>query len=257
MSVPGLHVTTEGRVQTWTLDHPARRNAATPAALSWIAERCGELAGEIVVLRGAGDEAFCAGFDLTALAEQDGSGEALVDAPLIAATAAMRRADATFVAALSGYAIGAGVELACACDLRIAASGAWFQVPAARLGVVYHAEGLARIRAVFGEAGVARLLLLGRRVSVEDALGLGALVEVVPPERFEPALQALVADLLAAAPQSLRGNRTLLRALGEPRLPADVLLAHEHARTAAYASADHQEARAAVAQRRPPRFTGD
>ncbi|MBL4688525.1 MAG: enoyl-CoA hydratase/isomerase family protein, partial [Nannocystaceae bacterium] len=136
-------------VITWTLDAPARKNAVSPDALRYIQRRCAELSGAVVVLRGAGSESFCAGFDLAALGEAPtpATGEQdLPDAPLIAATRAMRDADATFIAAIEGYAIGAGVELACACDLRLAKQGAWFQVPAARLGVVYHAEGLARIR---------------------------------------------------------------------------------------------------------------
>ena len=257
----GLRAQAEGRVITWTLDAPARKNAVTPAALEYIRSSCEDLRDHTVVLRAAGAEAFCAGFDLTALAKAgpptaDATDDDLPDAPLIAATEAMRRADATFVAAVSGYAIGAGVELVCACDLRIATESVWFQVPAARLGVVYHADGLARIRAVFGEAGAAALLLLGRRLPASQARSAGALLDVVPADAFDDAVAEVVAALGKGAPQSIAGNRTLLRALSDAALSRQVREAHADARRRAYGSADHREARTAVAQGRRPKFTG-
>lgn len=258
----GLTAQAAGSVITWTLDAPARKNAINPAALAYIRSRCETLQGEVVVLRAAGSEAFCAGFDLTALARAgppsaDAGDDELPDATLIAATDAMRHANATFVAAVSGYAIGAGVELVCACDLRIASDNAWFQVPAARLGVVYHADGLARIRAVFGDAGAGALLLLGRRLPAAQAQRAGALLDVVPQPQLDEAVAQLVAALAKGAPQSIAGNRTLLRALSEATLPADVRQAHADARRRAYGSADHREARDAVAQGRHPEFTGE
>jgi enoyl-CoA hydratase/carnithine racemase len=258
---PGLRVAIEGEgVQTWWLCNEARRNAVTPEALRWIAARAPGLAGEIVVLRGSGGQAFCAGFDLTALtgaspgAVADGS--ELPDASLIAATAAMHRADATFVAALDGYAIGAGVELACACDLRLCVRGAFFAVPAAELGVVYHAAGLVAVREAFGPAGARRLLLLGERLSAEDARSAGALVRLSEPEAFEAELADVLARLRRSSPLSLRGNRDLLRRLDHGPLPSEALHEHEARRRAAYASEDHEEARKARREGRAPRFRG-
>lgn len=258
----GLREQADGRVITWTLDAPARKHAVNPAALEYIRTTCAGLRGHTVVLRAAGSEAFCAGFDLTALAnaeppKPDATDDDLIDAPLIAATEAMRRADATFVAAVNGYAIGAVVELVCACDLRIASEAAWFQVPAARLGVVYHADGLARIRAVFGEAGAAALLLLGRRLPAAQAHATGALLDVVPAARLDDAVAEIVAALGRGAPQSIAGNRTLLRALSDAALSPAARDAHADARRRAYGSADHREARAAVAEGRRPKFTGE
>ena len=265
---PGLRIAIgEHGVHTWWLCNEARRNAVSPAALWWIAARAPELAGEIVVLRGgppssspAAPKAFCAGFDLTALigsspATHSDASE-LPDASLIAATAAMHRADATFVAAVEGYAIGAGVELCCACDLRVCVRGAYFAVPAAELGVVYHATGLVSVRAAFGPAAARRLLLLGERLSAEEAFAAGALVRLCEPEAFEDALADVIERLRRAAPLSLRGNRDLLRRLdhGPPR--AETLDEHEARRRAAYASDDHQEARRARQAGRPPRFRG-
>lgn len=252
---PGLRVQTEDRVLTWWLSNEARRNAITPGALRWIAERCPELRGEIVILRGTGGRAFCAGFDLTALAKPPPPG-VLPDAPLIAATTAMRDADATFVAVLDGYAIGAGVELACACDLRLARRGIFFAIPAAELAVVYHAAGLANVRSVFGAAGARRLVLLGERLDAEDAWSAGALVRLVDADGLEDAVADVLERLRRGAPGSIRGNRDLLRALDRGSIPDAARAEHERRRTAAYASEDHSEARRARVEGRPPRFRG-
>jgi len=245
------------RILRWVLCNGARRNAIDPGALAWIARRAPELDQEVVVLTGDGDEAFCAGFDLTAL------GSAATrrttdppDAALIAATAAMTRANATFVAALQGYAIGAGVELACSCDLRIAREGIYFAVPVGRLGVVYHATGLARMRSVFGDSLVKRLVLLGERIDASEAHAAGALARLVAPESLAETALAVASRIRDAAPLGVRAHRDLLRRLAIGELSSDTLAEHERARTQAYASADHEEGRAALQEGRTPRFVG-
>lgn len=258
---PGLRIELDrDGVYTWWLCNEARRNAISPSALRWIASRAPALRGEIVVLRGTGGQAFCSGFDLTALRDAEATAAdgdtAPPDEALITATAAMRRADATFVAALDGYAIGAGVELACTCDVRVARRGVFFAVPAAELGVVYHAAGLLGIRAVLGPAGVRRLLLLGDRIEAEEAWSAGALVRLTEAEGFEAALRDVLERLRRGAPLSIRGNRDLLRALDRGWPSAELLAEHEARRRAAYASEDHREARRARLDGRAPRFRG-
>jgi enoyl-CoA hydratase/carnithine racemase len=244
----------EGVVQ-WELHNPRRRNAIGPDGLRWIASASRDLAGEIVVLTGAGDEAFCAGFDLTSL--ELTPSRAPPDEPLIDATRAMTRADATFVGVVNGYAIGAGVELACACDLLVARDDAWLQVPAGRLGVVYHADGLARMRAKLGSVLTRRLVLLGERITASEAAAAGALVRCVRADDLGPTSREIATALRATAPLALRGNRNLLRSLDETgTLEADQREAHDRARATAYRSEDHREARHAVAERRAPRFRG-
>jgi enoyl-CoA hydratase/carnithine racemase len=224
-------------VLRWELCNHARRNAVSPAVLRFIAQRCAALHGEVVVLEGAGDKAFCSGFDLTTLGRDLVPGT-LPDAPLIEATAAMRTADATLVAAIGGPAIGAGVELACACDFRIAVDTATFSIPAARLGVVYHADGLVSIRAAFGPALAAALVLAGHTIGAREALAAGALVRAVPRDVFAASVDALVDDLTAGVPRSVAGNRDLLRALAGGPLTDATRARHEHARARAYESVD-------------------
>ncbi len=222
-------------VLRWELDNVARRNAVSPAILEFIARRCAALHGEVVVLTGAGDRAFCSGFDLTALARLP---EGFPDAPLIACTAAMRAADATLVAAIGGAAVGAGVELACACDLRIAVDSATFAIPAARLGVVYHADGLASIRATFGGALAARLVLTAETIDAREAFAAGALARIVARDEFAGAVDALVDAIAAGVPCSVAGNRDILRVLARGPIDEHTRARHEDARARAYASLD-------------------
>jgi len=247
----------EGRILRWVLCNDARRNAIHPEALTWIARRAAELDQQVVVLTGAGDEAFCAGFDLTALGDAEtGQKTDPPDATLIAATSAMTRANATFIAALQGYAIGAGVELACSCDFRIAREGIYFAVPVGRLGVVYHAEGLARMRAVFGDSLVKRLVLLGERIDAAEAHAAGALARLVAPDSLATEALGIARRVRDAAPLAIRAHRNLLRHLAVGELSSETLAEHERARTQAYASADHEEGRAALQEGRRPRFVG-
>lgn len=226
--------TLEPGVLAWVIDNPARRNAIAPPVFAWITSRCAELCGEVVILRGAGDRAFSAGFDLTALAELDlHSQSEPPDDVLIRATAAMQEADATFIAALNGYVIGAGVELVATCDFRIACPAASLRVPAARLGVIYHAAGLARIHAAFGSTVVRRLFLADEQVPITDVRA--SLAHLVELEQLDEQALTLARRIRELSPHSVAGNRRLLRAIDRATaLPADLLETHEQARREAY-----------------------
>ena len=218
----------------WIIDNPARRNAIGPEGLDWIATRAPQLSGQVVMLTGAGTDSFCAGFDLTRLAKAQE--DALPDAPLVRATAAMLAADATFVAVAHGHVIGAGVELACACDLRIVADDAAFAVPAARLGVIYHAAGLSRMHAVLGPWVTTRLILLGERVSAGEAAASGALLRIVPSDQVAIETERVVQTLQASPSPVLAGHRDLLRRLGTTGLDREFLRRYEGRRAQAYAA---------------------
>ncbi len=233
-------------VLRWVLDNPSKRNAVHPDALAWIRARAGALRGEVVLLTGAGTRAFSAGFDLSALPEalsEAAARDGLPDRPLIAACDAIEAADACFVAVLNGYVIGAGVELACACDLRVAREGVWFQVPAARLGVVYHARGLQRFRAVFGPGLTRRLMLLADRLSAEEVLAVGGLARLVrDQEQLDAVARELAERLRGFSTRSTRGHREMLRSLERDGAPdAARLEVHEKRRRAAYTARGRSE----------------
>lgn len=238
----------------WTLSHPHKRNALSPDMLAWLARRAATLRGEVVLLAGEGEPSFCAGFDLDALPDAHVARDMseAPDAALIAAIAALRRADATLVAVLHGPIYGAGVELACACDLRLARDDTRFTIPAARLGLVYHPAGVDLLRHSLGLALTQRLLLLGDTLDAAELLRAGGLHEVHPAAGLEDAVWRVAQRLLAGAPASIRAHRDRLRAA----LPGADDGAYEAARRAAYHSDDYREGRAAARERRPARFTG-
>jgi enoyl-CoA hydratase/carnithine racemase len=237
----------------WTLSHPAKRNALSPDMLAWLQRRAAALAGEVVLLSGEGPS-FCAGFDLDALPEDPVAKDMseAPDAALVAATAALRRADATFVAVLHGPIFGAGVELACCCDLRLARDDTRFTVPAARLGVVYHPAGVDLLQRCLGLALTQRLLLLGDTLDAADLLRTGGVHGVYPAAELAGAADRAIERLMAGAPASLRAHRDRLRGQDPGADPGS----YEAARRAAYHSEDYREGRAAARERRPARFTG-
>lgn len=223
----------------WTLSNPPRRNALDPEMLEWIRERSSCLDGQVVLLTGAGDRVFSAGFDLKALPQLAAAHPGTPpDKLLLDASAAMTNANATFIALLQGIVIGAGVELACACDFRIARPGVTFMVPASKLGVVYHAAGLVRFHAVFGPALARRLLLVGDTVSAEEALAAGALAKLVDAKNLSDTGVDLARRLLAGTAHSLRAHRDFFRELERQTLPAELLQAHQALRARTYAAAD-------------------
>lgn len=183
----------------WELDAPEARNAIAPEDLDFVERRCATLGDEVVVVTGAAEGPFSSGFDLRRL-----GGAPRPDLPLLRATAAMERSKALFVASVRRYAIGAAVELCAACDVVCAASDAFFAIPAARLGVLYHREGMARLERRFGRQALRAMMLLGRRVEASRIPPPGALDVVVEPDELDAAVEAVVADLLAA-PAEVRG----------------------------------------------------
>ena len=185
--------------------------------LEAIARGSEQLRGEVVLLEGSPGPAFCAGFDLTALDPSSARAGVSPEAALMEATAAMAAADGTFIALLHGHAVGAGVELACACDLRVGTPQTTMRVPASRLGVVYHPRGVARMRRVLGESAVRRMLLLDETLDAPTLERAGALDRVAADADGLRALGLqLAGDLVALDARALQAHRAALRQDPDP-----------------------------------------
>lgn len=237
------------RVVVVTLDRPERRNAVDHATL--VAVRDAQLAAldggaRVLVLTGA-PPAFCAGADLTGVE----SGE------FVAALTAVLRGFAAMpiatIAAVSGAALGAGTQLAIACDLRVATSTSHFGVPAARLGLAVDRFTVERLAYEFG-ASVARSMLLTADTYSAERLHLSGGVH-----RLGGLEEALVwADEIAElAPLTIAAHKIALEGVGrgdDLNGPSDAAI--EAARRAAWVSADAEEGRAAFLAKRRPRFGG-
>jgi enoyl-CoA hydratase len=239
-----------------TIDRPERRNALN-------AELCTQLEGHLestpdlraVVITGAGDKAFCAGADLvvgTEDASEPGGGDAFRPA-FERALDAVVDYSAPVVAAVNGPAIGAGMQLAVACDLRIAAFSATFSIPAARLGVFLSPANVQRLATLVGQGAARDLLLTARTLDVDEAAAVG-LVQRRAPDAVDAALE-LAAEIAELAPLTVQGHKRALN-LVAGAVDAGTLDEMRALEARAFASLDLREGLAAFSEKRTPRFDG-
>lgn len=255
-SAPGLLVEEDARAIVIRIHNPERANAVTDEMLAAIVRHTQHPRRElrVIVLTGSGSRHFSAGLDLAdlggpALAERLIRGEEL----LRAATAAIAACPCPVVAAVNGAAFGGALELAVACDWRIAAESATLGMPAARLGVVYSPEGLARFLAIMGPARTRELFLTGRPVSAERAQQIGLVDRVVPAADLAAAIGETISDIVLAAPTAVAGTRAAISLLAGAPAPQDAATI-ERIRLEAYASEQFAEGLAAFRERRAPRW---
>jgi enoyl-CoA hydratase/carnithine racemase len=241
-----------------TISNPDKRGALDRPLLEGIVATLARIDARCVVLTGEG-RAFCAGYDIGALMS-DGydDGKEAGAHPFQAALAAVEAYPYPVVAALNGYAIGGGLELAITCDLRIAAEGIQLGMPPAKLGVVYNHGGINRFVTAIGAARTRELFLTGRRVDAATAERWGLVNELVAPEQLEHAALALAAEIAANAPLSLRGNKAAIGAVvaAAGALDPAVAAALDAARREAFASEDLREGLRAFGEKRPPQWRG-
>jgi enoyl-CoA hydratase len=250
----------DGAVGVAVIDRPERRNALS-------AELCDELREHVeqngdlraVVISGSGDRAFCAGADLGRRATEVGglehgggdsfrpAFESLLDA-IVASPPPV-------IAAVNGAALGAGMQLAVACDLRVVAPHATFGIPAARLGVLLSGSNIGRLATLVGQAAARDVLLTARVFDVENATRVG-LVQRVADDALMAA-RGLASDIAALAPLTIAGHKRALNLVAEAQVLSLEMRAEVKAlETDAFASADLQEGLAAFAEKRSPRFEG-
>ena len=166
----------------------------------------------------------------------------------------MHRAPFPVIAAVNGACLGAGFELALACDLRVAAAGAPLGLPEVRVGVPSVIQA-ALLPPLIGPGRAAELLLTGETVPAERALAWGLVNEVVPAERLSAAVEALAAKILAAGPEAVRLQKALIVRWRQTD-PATAARAGIGAFTAAYATGEPREGMSAFLEKRAPRFQG-
>jgi enoyl-CoA hydratase/carnithine racemase len=203
---------------------------------------------------------FSAGYDIGNLPREEFAdrAEALVAHPFHEAIAALDAYPFPSVAALNGHAIGGGLELALACDLRIASDEATMAMPPARLGLVYSHTGLRRFVDAIGAPRTRELFFTARTVPARTALQWGLVNEIAAAVELAERAVAYAAAIAAHAPLSLRGNKRALRELlaAEGALDPEVERELVALREACFASEDFFEGVRAFAEKRPPRWQG-
>jgi enoyl-CoA hydratase/carnithine racemase len=249
----------EDRVATVTMSRPEKLNAMDRRAFEEL-RRAADRAAEdpevgAVVVTGAG-RAFSSGLDLAefdGMAETD-HGERLI-AELQRAVGAFELLPKPVVAAVNGLAVGGGLQLAIACDLRLAAASAEFASWEMRWAIVPDLGGTERLPRLIGLGRAKELVFTGRQVGAAEAERIGLVNRVVPDAELALAAAELAAGLASGPTLALGMAKRLLNEAFD-RGVSEGLSAARRAQRVTLASADHREARAAYAERRPPRFSG-
>jgi enoyl-CoA hydratase/carnithine racemase len=240
-----------------TISNPERRGALDHELLDALAEYTRTLVARCLVIRGSGP-VFSAGYDIGGFegGRFEEAAERLVAHPFQAAIEALDAYPYPVVGQLNGHAIGGGLELALACDFRIAARGVKLGMPPAKLGLIYSHTGLRRFIDACGVANTAELFYVGRNVDAERAERMGLVNEVVDPADLDEHVLDLAAEIAANAPLSLAGNKRVIRALRAQPLPEDVERELIELRESCFRSEDFREGVRAFAEKRKPRWEG-
>lgn len=244
-------------VATLVLDRPPANilDTATARALGAVV---GDLAGRgdvrAVVVAG-GERIFCGGADIKEMATFAGPAEARAFAEILgAALVALEALPFVSIAAIEGSALGGGLELALACDLRVAADPAMLGLPEVGLGVIPGAGGTQRLPRAVGIDRARELVLSGRRLTAADAHAIGLVHEIVPAGAARERASALARGFAAGPTAAYAAAKAALRAAGGD--PGAGLAVEREAFAGLFATDDRVEGFAAFAEKRPPRFTG-
>ena len=257
-AMPGRLVIDEPRpgVARLTISHPGKRGALNTTIIDQLFEAFTTLDARCVVLTGEGT-AFSAGFDLDQLRSTPtpDAVERLVTEHLNPALEVIAAYEYPTIAAINGHAVGAGLELALACDLRIGAEDARFGMPPGTLGLVYSPSGVRRFIETIGAARTRELFLTGGRIDAATGLHWGLLNRVATAHQVGEAALALADDIAAHAPLAQMGNKRVIRAVSRT-LTAEDEEELRQLRTASFGSEDFREGLRAIAERRSPRWSG-
>ncbi|MGR3584264.1 MAG: enoyl-CoA hydratase [Pseudooceanicola nanhaiensis] len=256
-----IALTRQGAVARLTIDHPERMNALTPEMLEDLEAALEEIEGDpalrVVILTGAGERAFASGGDISRFSDTQGSPERIREGSVRRERVFHRLG--TFpkpvVAMIRGYCMGGGLALALQADLRFAAEGSTFGIPAARLGIVYGVGGVERLMQLVGPSRAKDILFSARRFDAAEAHRIGLVDRTLPPEELESAVGAYCDQLAENAPISVEASKVMVAQALLPKAARDTALIEAlHRRSAE--SADLVEGRTAFMEKRRPVFRG-
>lgn len=255
----------QGSVVTITLDRPEALNAIDPEThdeliKAWIKFR-DDATLHVAVLTGAGPKAFCAGVDLKRMGDLYGRTpserrrEVWNREPGVGGITRNLDVGKPVIAAINGHCLGGGLELALACDIRLASPNATFGLPETRWAIIPGQGGTQRLPRTVGTNIALEMILTGDPVSAERAYEVGLVNRIIPLDRLLPEAHLMAAHIASRAPRAIRFAReAVLRGRSLPL--EEALRLEQDLADGLRDTPDNQEARKAFAEKREPRWTG-
>jgi enoyl-CoA hydratase len=247
-----------GRIATLTVNRPEVRNALSKETVDEIHAALRALANRddigVVILTGAGDKSFVAGADIREIRER-GKHEALeaINQELFTA---VENFPWPAIAAVNGYALGGGFELALASDIRVAAETARFGFPETNLGIIPAAGGTQRLPRHVGWGKAKEIILTGRILDANEAEQLGLVSKVVPADELMATAKEFAEKILSRGPLAIRLAKLALNVSARAGLDAG-LQVERMAQTVLFESEDKKEGTTAFLEKRKPKFRGE
>lgn len=253
-----LRVSIEDGVCTMTIDNPGKRNALSYEIIEAIGDEFLALDGRddvvVVVLRGARDKAFSAGFDLTIDRTNQTEEEKALWPRMIDA---VKSYDYPTIAMINGHTYGGAMELMSSCDLRVGVTEAEFGITPARLGIVYSGDAIGAVMNLIGPAKTKELLFTAEPFGAEHAAEIGLLNYAVTRDELEERTYSLAETMAKNAPNSLKYMKEIVHTLEEKQAMTDAERKWvQRIRDESFKSEDHKEGVAAFNEGRDPDFSG-
>lgn len=245
-----------GHVGLVTLNRPDAMNALNPTILRELMDalEAFDADGSVGAMVVAGNErVFAAGADIKEMAEA--SEEEMRQNPFIGAFDRIRKVRKPIIAAVSGWALGGGCELAMSCDMIVASEKAKFGQPEITIGVIPGAGGTQRLTLAVGKAIAMEMVLNNRTLSAQEALGFGLVNRVVAVESFLDEAVSLAEEIAGRAPLAVRAGKEAVNAVFEGSL-TDGLSTEKDLFYRLFSTADQKEGMAAFIEKRKPNWQG-
>lgn len=253
-----LIVEKSGPIVTVTMNRPEKLNAWDLTSYldlkNLVADLRRDTKSRVVIMTGAG-RAFSAGRDISKEAEEEHPNERIFLEDLCEIMQGFENLDQITIAAINGLAVGEGACIAARCDFRIASEKAYFNIPEASLGIVFSHGCAYNLLSLVGPANTRRMVILCDKISAQEALGMGLVDKVVPPEKLMDAATEMAEKIAAKAPSAIRVNKKIINAASVARMEHMCLCENELVSAVQSSAGEFEEGLQAYRERRQPKFT--